>query len=199
MLGRLLLLRWGFAARLLLGGGHPPGSDGDDNEGDCGDCENDGDGDQSSCAAVGIKACFSTQAVLTLFGDATLPGGFADATVHFTLADGTTIVATFDGSTLARHDNAGKRGLNPKARPNPLNPRTQLTFTLSRAGRVQVSVYDTQGRLVNKLLDEVRAAGPQSLTWDGSNARNGKVASGLYFFRIQAPEGEVVQRVAVVK
>ena len=35
--------------------------------------------------------------------------------------------------------------------------------------------------------------------WDGSNARNMKVSSGVYFFRIQAPEGEVVKRVAVVK
>lgn len=187
------------AARFLRGGDHPLGGEGDD-EGDCGACENDDEGgDSTGCAAVGIKACFSTQALIALFGDAALPGSLADATVHLTLVGGGTVVGTFDASTLARHDNNGKHGLNPHARPNPLNPRTELTFTLSRAGRVQVSVYDTQGRLVNKLLDEVRSAGAQSLTWDGSNSRNGKVSSGLYFFRIQAPEGQVIQRVAVVK
>ena len=91
------------------------------------------------------------------------------------------------------------RVLNPRVRPNPLNPRTELSFTLSREGRVRVTVYDMQGRLVAALLDEVRGAGEQRLAWDGSNSRSQKVASGVYFFRIQAPEGEVIKRVAVVK
>jgi plastocyanin len=195
------------AARLQLGGGHPRGDGHGDNEGDDEDCDcdndNDGDGDggatDSTCDAVAIKACFSTDAVIALFGDVDLPGGLADATVHLTLSDGTVIVATFDDSHLAKHENNGKKGLNPHARPNPLNPRTVLSFTLSRAGRVQVAVYDAQGRLVNTLLDENRAAGPQSLVWDGSNAQSRRVSSGVYFFRIQAAEGKVVQRVAVVK
>jgi hypothetical protein len=189
------------AARLQLGGGHPRGDDQGDDDGD--DCEDCGDGDggatDSTCDAVAIKACFSTDAVIALFGDVDLPGGLADATVHLTLSDGTVIVATFDDSHLAKHENNGKKGLNPHARPNPLNPRTVLSFTLSRAGRVQVAVYDAQGRLVNKLLDENRAAGPQSLVWDGSNAQSRRVSSGVYFFRIQAAEGKVAQRVAVVK
>jgi hypothetical protein len=188
------------AARLRLGGDHPRGGTGDDNEGDCEECDHDSTGDQSNCPAVGIKACFSTQALITLFGDAVLPVSLADATIHLTLVGGGTVVGTFNGSALADHDHdKSKKGLNPHARPNPLNPRTQLTFTLSRGGRVQVSVYDTQGRLVSKVLDEVRPAGQQSLTWDGSNSRNAKVASGVYFFRIQAPEGQAIQRVAVVK
>jgi len=145
--------------------------------------------------------CFSTPDLITLFGDATLPDSLAAASVQFTLADGTTIVATFDNSHQAEHDNGQGEGkeMDVRARPNPFNPRTVLTFTLSRAGRVQVGVYDLQGRLVTKLLDENRSVGPQSLTWDGSSSRNGHVSSGVYFFRIQAPEGQVVQRVAVVK
>jgi len=183
------------SARLLLGDGHPRG-EGDDNE-DCEEC--DGDESDSTCAAVGIKACFSTSEVIALFGDTSLPGGLADATVQFTLSDGTVVVATFDTSHLAHHENNGKKGLNPHAKPNPLNPRTQLTFTLTRTGRVSVNVYDAQGRLVNKLLDEVRSAGPQTLTWDGSDSKSRRVSSGVYFFRIQAVEGKDVQRVAVVK
>jgi len=62
-----------------------------------------------------------------------------------------------------------------------------------------VTVYDMQGRFVKSLLDEFRAAGEQRLAWNGSNAQSQKVASGVYFFRIQAPEGAYIQRVAVVK
>ncbi|HXF58441.1 MAG TPA: T9SS type A sorting domain-containing protein, partial [Candidatus Saccharimonadales bacterium] len=127
-----------------------------------------------------------------------LDTSLADATIHFTLNDGTEIIATFSGP-IAQHGNDRHHKMNAMAKPNPLNPRTVLSFTLSQPGRVQVNVYDLQGRLVNKLSDEVRGVGPQSLVWDGSNSRNGHVSSGVYFFRIQAPEGQVVQRVAVVK
>ena len=181
------------AARVLAGGGHPHGhGEGDDDgDGDCEDCNPD------SCDATSIRACFSTAALLTLFGDS-IQDSLTSATIHLTLNDGTEIVATFNGTIVSR-GKGHSHFMNASAKPNPLNPRTTLTFTLSRSGRVQVSVYDMQGRLVNKLLDENRAAGPQSLVWDGSNARNGHVSSGVYFFRIQAPEGQAVQRVAVVK
>ena len=65
--------------------------------------------------------------------------------------------------------------------------------------RKRYGQYDSRGRLVKALLEEFRTAGVQRLAWDGSNARSQKVASGLYFFRIQAPEGQIIQRVAVVK
>jgi hypothetical protein len=145
--------------------------------------------------------CFPTQGLITFFGEGSLPDSLADATVQLTLADGSTVVGTFENSHLAEggHGEDHGRDMDVRARPNPLNPSTKLTFTLSRPGRVQVGVYDLQGRLVTKLLDEIRVAGPQSLTWDGSNSRSAHVSSGVYFFRIQAPEGQVVQRVAVVK
>jgi len=96
-------------------------------------------------------------------------------------------------------DGRTARVMNISVRPNPLNPSTVVSFTMAQEGRVRVTVYDMHGRLVKTLLDDYRAAGQQKLTWDGSNSRNLKVSSGVYFFRIQAPEGQVVQRVAVVK
>ncbi len=159
------------AASLRLSGGIGD----DDPEGNCEDCDDDCVGcNADSCDAVGIKVCFAT----------------------FQLSDGTVIVATFENGSLGKH---GHGDMDVMARPNPLNPRTVLTFTLSRPGRVQVAVYDLQGRLVSRISDQVRSAGPQTLVWDGSNSRNARVSSGVYFFRIQAPEGQVVQRVAVVK
>ena len=184
------------AARILRGGdGHGHGEGDDDNGDDCEDCGDDDD--NPNCAAVALRACFSTHDLVSVFCD-TLGTSLADATIHFRLNDGTEIVATFTGSVVVVK-NHGRHKMDAMAMPNPLNPLTVLSFTLSQPGRVQVSVYDLQGRLVSKLSDEVRGVGPQSLAWDGSNSRNGHVSSGVYFFRIQAPEGQVVQRVAVVK
>jgi flagellar hook assembly protein FlgD len=70
---------------------------------------------------------------------------------------------------------------------------------MARDGRVRVGVYDMQGRLVKRLLDEFRTAGSQTLAWDGTNEWNQRVACGVYFLRIQALEGTVTRRVAVVR
>jgi hypothetical protein len=193
------------AAALGAGDGCGDCDDDCDCHDDCGDCDHDcdecdgNDDHDGDCTAVGIRACFSTQQILDLFGDTDLPGGFADATVTGSFVGGGTFTAVFDVSKLVNHDNGKKKGLNAKAKPNPLNPKTEVTFTLSKPGRVRVSVYDLQGRLVNTLLDEVRPVGEQRVTWDGSNARSQRVSSGMYYFRIQAPEGNESKGVAVVK
>jgi hypothetical protein len=167
---------------------------------DCGD-RTTSEGDTTGCTAT-LRACFSTGDLVTFFGDASLPGALANATVEGSLTTGGSFVATFDASKLVHHGNGddnGHHGLNLRARPNPLNPVTKLTFTLSQPGRVSVAVYDLQGRLVSKLLDENRGIGEQTLSWDGSNSRNQRVATGVYFFRIQAPQGQESKRVAVLK
>ena len=169
------------------------------------DCDDGTDGD---CDTLGIRACFSTEALLRLFAGSQLPCDLADAEIHAFLASGATVVARFSkvrpDSERTEHRNGDGEGgkgckMKPKVRPNPVNPKTELSFTLSREGRVRVSIYDMRGRLVKSLLDGFRGVGDQTLTWDGSNAQSQHVASGVYLFRIQAPEGEVVQRVAVVK
>jgi hypothetical protein len=92
-----------------------------------------------------------------------------------------------------------KLGLEPSVRPNPFNPRTELSFTLSRDGSVRVTVYDLHGRLVKTLVDGFRLGGEQRVVWDGSNSRNETVPSGVYLFRIQTPEGDAVRKVIVMK
>ena len=167
------------------------------------DCDQD---TQDGCDTLGIRACFSTEALRRLFAGSHLPCDLADAEILASLTSGGTVVATFnkaqhEGGHGDEGDDGGGKGckIKPRVRPNPLNPQAELSFTISREGMVRVAIYDMKGRLVKSLLDGFRGVGDQTLTWDGSNTRSQRVASGVYFLRIQAPEGEVVQRVAVVK
>ena len=181
--------------------------DGDDADGDCDECDHDGEWQDGACDTLDcedatLHACFSISDIQGLFGDADLPATFADATVNGTLSTGETFSATV-GSKFAGNygdkGNHGKSGLKSKVRPNPINPSTELTFSLSQPGRIRIRVYDVRGRLVKTLLDENRPVGDQSVTWNGSDSRNGSVPSGVYYFRIQAPQGEEIQRVTVMK
>ncbi len=76
--------------------------------------------------------------------------------------------------------------------PNPFNPKTTIAFTLDGAGPVKLRVFDVQGRLVRTLVNEVRAAGPYRVDWDGRDNGGRPAAAGIYMYRLDA--GNFVQQ-----
>jgi len=76
--------------------------------------------------------------------------------------------------------------------PNPFNPTTVIHYDVPDEGvRVTVQVFDVGGRLVSTLVDETQSAGSKSASWDGTDRRGQRVATGVYFYRMVA--GEYVQ------
>jgi flagellar hook assembly protein FlgD len=69
-----------------------------------------------------------------------------------------------------------------------------VRFGVSRAGRVQVNIYDVAGRKVRGLADRVFPAGEHTLQWDGTDDAGGKVARGVYFVRssVQKDSGRII-------
>jgi len=74
--------------------------------------------------------------------------------------------------------------------PNPFNPSTALAFKLDSASDVGISVYNVSGRRLASVFSGVLPAGPHEFTWDGVNNKGETVASGVYFWRMEA-NGEV--------
>ena len=70
--------------------------------------------------------------------------------------------------------------------PNPFNPETRISFTLSAPGPVRISIYDALGRFVRTLVDGQRAAGEYTERWDGRDRFGRQVATGVYFYRMDA-------------
>jgi hypothetical protein len=70
--------------------------------------------------------------------------------------------------------------------PNPFNPSTRIQFALPTKGHVSLKIYNVAGQLVKTLQDGVMDAGSHELTWDGSNNLGSNVASGVYFYKINA-------------
>jgi photosystem II stability/assembly factor-like uncharacterized protein len=65
--------------------------------------------------------------------------------------------------------------------PNPFNPSTTIQYSLPLKGHVTLKVYDALGKEVASLVSEVKNPGAYSVKWDAS-----RVASGVYFYRLQA-------------
>jgi hypothetical protein len=85
------------------------------------------------------------------------------------------------------------------AAPNPFNPATRIVYNLPARARVEIRIYDTQGRLVRELLAAERAAGPGAVVWDGRDDAGGRVASGVYMYRVQAGDDTRLGKLALVK
>ena len=68
--------------------------------------------------------------------------------------------------------------------PNPSFARTQVAYTLPRAGRVAFDVLDVSGRRVAHLAEVDAAAGPGRATWDGRGDDGSRVRAGVYFMRM---------------
>ncbi len=71
--------------------------------------------------------------------------------------------------------------------PNPFNPSTSIEYELPQESEVSLVIYDILGQQVRALvLGQRQAAGFYRLAWDGRSSAGRAVASGVYFYRLQA-------------
>jgi len=84
-------------------------------------------------------------------------------------------------------------------RPNPFNPRTDIVFRMHVAGPVTLTIYDSRGALVRRLVDEDRPVGRWTATWDGRNEAGRAVASGHYLAQLRVGDRELTRSMVLVR
>lgn len=84
--------------------------------------------------------------------------------------------------------------------PNPFNPVTTLTYAVPEPGTwLELSVHDLSGRLVATLFSGFRDAGVHDAAWDGRDGGGERVASGVYFARMDSPEQSSTAKLVLLK
>ncbi|MCI0706994.1 MAG: T9SS type A sorting domain-containing protein [Ignavibacteriae bacterium] len=83
--------------------------------------------------------------------------------------------------------------------PNPFNPETRIPFSLSQPGHVKLSIVDLAGREVKRLVDESKGAGNYEVRWDATNSNGYKVASGVYFYRLETSVYRAFKKMVLLK
>lgn len=78
--------------------------------------------------------------------------------------------------------------------PNPFNPTTNIGFRISDVGFVTLKVYDVLGRKVATLVDKVEQPGNYEVQFNGAG-----LASGVYFYRLQAGNTLLQRKMVLVK
>ena len=87
--------------------------------------------------------------------------------------------------------------------PNPFNPETWIPYDLAEAGEVYIHIYNTKGRSVRQLSLGFQTAGTyrtrsRAAYWDGRNSAGELVASGIYFYTLQAGQTSGATRRMVI-
>ena len=88
--------------------------------------------------------------------------------------------------------------------PSPFNPETWIPFELAEDEIVVINIYSQQGTLVRQLPLGYTDAGiyrqrDKAAYWDGRSENGEKVASGVYFFGIQAGDYSQVRKTLLLK
>jgi len=88
--------------------------------------------------------------------------------------------------------------------PNPFNPETWIPYQLGSASPVTIHIYNSVGQLILRLHLGLKKPGlyltkDKAAYWDGRDSFGEKVASGVYFYRLQAGNFSAVRKMVILK
>jgi len=78
--------------------------------------------------------------------------------------------------------------------PNPFNPSTQIKFGLPKPGQVSLEIFNAVGQKIMTLINSEKAAGYHTINFDGS-----RLASGTYYYRLNAENFQQVRKMILVR
>ncbi len=88
--------------------------------------------------------------------------------------------------------------------PNPFNPDTWIPFKLATDASVTINIYNTKGQLIRTITLGNKQAGIytakyKAVYWDGRCSLGEKVASGVYYYTLQAGDFKATRKMVIMK
>ena len=83
--------------------------------------------------------------------------------------------------------------------PNPFNPQTTVSYEISSAGNVDLSVYNIMGQKIATLKSGYAEAGQHSIVWNGLDANGVDVSSGIYFLQLNAGSEVATEKITLLR
>ncbi len=83
--------------------------------------------------------------------------------------------------------------------PNPFNPTTTISFTLPHPTRVELAIYDLEGKLVRTLVDRPENSGTYNELWNGRDDAGRDVPAGVYCYRLETDTFMQAKKMVLLK
>ncbi len=83
--------------------------------------------------------------------------------------------------------------------PNPFNPTTKIKFDVANNlnSNISLTIYDSNGKEVEKLVDGSLAPGTYEIDWPAGDASN--LASGSYFYKLETNDFSETKVMILIK
>ncbi|PID26961.1 MAG: hypothetical protein CR982_07890 [Candidatus Cloacimonadota bacterium] len=78
--------------------------------------------------------------------------------------------------------------------PNPFNPTTTINYLIPESGNISLSIYNSKGQLVEKLVNEFQKEGLHKVEFDASHLN-----SGAYYYTLKTSKGIVTNKMLLIK
>lgn len=78
--------------------------------------------------------------------------------------------------------------------PNPFLSSTNILYRINKPSDIQITIFDILGREVRRYVMGVKPAGAYTIRWDGLGNHGEKVATGIYFYRLQAGDKTLIRK-----
>lgn len=83
--------------------------------------------------------------------------------------------------------------------PNPFNSATTIRYDLSSNTQLRLSIYNVSSQLVKTLAFGKFPSGTYTIQWDGTDHADRPVSSGVYFYRLETPRTNIVQKMILLR
>ena len=88
--------------------------------------------------------------------------------------------------------------------PNPFNPETWIPYHLANPSDVTITIYEARGTVVRQLdlghqQEGYYTSRSRAVYWDGTNHVGERVASGIYFYQLQADNVSTLRKMVILK
>lgn len=83
--------------------------------------------------------------------------------------------------------------------PNPFNPSTSISYSLPESELVTLIVYDISGRKIAELVNNTQNPGTYNVIWNGKNSSGENIASGIYFYQLNAGSFKSVKKMIMLR
>jgi spore coat protein A len=83
--------------------------------------------------------------------------------------------------------------------PNPFGSQSEISFQLPAGGSADLKDFNLLGEEVKTLLSGHQAPGVQTVSWDGTDNRGARVASGIYFYELRTPATALTEKTLFIR
>ena len=78
--------------------------------------------------------------------------------------------------------------------PNPFNPSTTIKFSINKADKVKLVIYNISGQKIATLVDKKMNAGSHEVQWNAAH-----IASGVYFYKLYCGTNTITKKMVLLR